>query len=34
MAKFSPLLRPMLDGCLANRTRWLQIEEEEQVSIL
>ena len=30
MTKFSPLLQPLLDGCLANRTRWVQLEEEEQ----
>jgi len=30
MAKFSPVLQPLLDECLANRTRWVQLEEEEQ----
>ena len=30
MAKFSPVLQPLLDGCLENRARWVQMEEEEQ----
>ncbi len=30
MSKFSPVLQPLLDECLANRSRWVQLEEEEQ----
>jgi hypothetical protein len=30
MSKFSSVLQPLLDECLANRTRWVQLEEEEQ----
>lgn len=30
MAKFSPTLQPLVDGCLANRARWTHAEEEEQ----
>lgn len=28
MEKFSPMLRPMLDGCMENRRRWAKIEPE------
>ena len=30
MVKLSPEFSPMLEGCLANRTKWVKIEEGKE----
>ena len=30
MVKFNPEFAPMLEGCLANRTKWVEIEEGKE----